>query len=141
MLQVEQQEVFKNITYGCAWVANHTIWKIGYQINVFSIPSLNWRHNETDGVSNHRPWYCLLNCLFRCSSKKTSKLCVTGLCVENSPGTGEFPTQKASNAENVSIRWRHHVWAIFYHHKPFSAQHIALTYYWILVAIWRYMAW
>ena len=42
-------------------------------------------------------------------SKKTSKLRVTGLCVGNSPGTGEFPAQKASNAENVSIWWRHHV--------------------------------
>ena len=42
-------------------------------------------------------------------SKKTSKLCVTGLCEGNSPVTGEFPTQRASNAENVSIWWRHHV--------------------------------
>ena len=40
--------------------------------------------------------------------KKTSKLRVTGLCAENSPGTGEFPAQKASNEENVSIWWRHH---------------------------------
>ena len=31
--------------------------------------------------------------------KKTSKLHVTGLCVGNSPGTGEFPAQMASNAE------------------------------------------
>ena len=36
-------------------------------------------------------------------SKKTSKLRVTGLCAGNSPVTGEFPAQKASNAENVSI--------------------------------------
>ena len=28
--------------------------------------------------------------------------------VGNSPGTGEFPAQIASNAENVSIWWRHH---------------------------------
>ena len=27
----------------------------------------------------------------------------------NSPGTGEFPAQMASNAETVSIWWRHHV--------------------------------
>ena len=47
--------------------------------------------------------------LFRHRSKKTSKLRVTGLCVGNSPGTGEFPAQMASNAENVSIWWRHHV--------------------------------
>ena len=26
----------------------------------------------------------------------------------NSPVTGEFPAQMASNAENVSIWWRHH---------------------------------
>ena len=41
-------------------------------------------------------------------SKKTSKLRVTGLCEENSPVTGEIPAQRASNAENVSIWWRHH---------------------------------
>ena len=45
----------------------------------------------------------LLNRLFRRRSKKTSKLRVTGLCAGNSPGTGEFPAQMASNAENVSI--------------------------------------
>ena len=41
-------------------------------------------------------------------SKKTSKLWVTGLCEGNSPVTGEFPAQRASNAENVSIWCRHH---------------------------------
>ena len=38
-------------------------------------------------------------------SKKTSKICVTGLCVGNSPVTGEFPAQRSSIAENVSIWW------------------------------------
>ena len=33
---------------------------------------------------------------------------VTGLCEGNSPVTGEFPAQRASNAENVSIWWCHH---------------------------------
>ena len=42
-------------------------------------------------------------------SKKTPKLRVTGLCEGNSPVTGEFPAQRACNAENVSIWWRHHV--------------------------------
>ena len=51
----------------------------------------------------------LLNRLFRRRSKKTSKLRFTGLCVGNSPETGEFPAQMASNAKNVSIWWRHHV--------------------------------
>ena len=71
--------------------------------------SLLWRHNGRGSVSNHQPRDCLLNRLFRRRSKKTSKLRVTGLCVGNSPGTGEFPAQMASNAENVSIWWRHHV--------------------------------
>ena len=39
---------------------------------------------------------------------KKTKLRVTGLYAGNSPGTGEFPAQMASNAENVSIWWRHH---------------------------------
>ena len=42
-------------------------------------------------------------------SKKISKLRVTGLCKRNSPVTGEFAAQRASNAENFSIWWRHHV--------------------------------
>ena len=70
--------------------------------------SLRWHHNERDSVSNHQPHDCLLNRLFRHRSKKTLKLRVTGLCVGNSPGTGEFPTQMASYAENISIWWRHH---------------------------------
>ena len=70
--------------------------------------ALRWRHNERDCVSNHQPYGCLLNRLFRRRSKKTSKLRLTGLCAGNSPGTGEFPAQMASNAENVSIWWRHH---------------------------------
>ena len=66
-----------------------------------------WRHYGRDSVSNHQPRDCLFNRLFRRRSKKTSRLRVTGLCVGNSPGTGEFPAQMASNAENVFI-WRHH---------------------------------
>ena len=55
------------------------------------ISTLQWRHNEHDGVSNHQPHDCLLNRLFRRRSNKTSKLCVTGLCggmPVNSPHKG-----------------------------------------------------
>ena len=72
------------------------------------LTSLQWRHNGRDSVSNHQPHDCLLNRLFRHRSNKTSKLRVAGLCAGNSPGTGEFPAQMASNAENISIWWRHH---------------------------------
>ena len=56
-----------------------------------------------------RGFDCLLNRLFRRRSEETSKLRLTGLRERNSPVTGEFPAQRASNAENVSIWWRHHV--------------------------------
>ena len=70
--------------------------------------TLQWRHNELDGVSNDQRFDCLHSRLFRRRSKKTSKLRVTGLREGNSPVTREFPAQRASNAENVSIWWRHH---------------------------------
>ena len=76
------------------------------RLGEIAVLTLQWRHKwQRDFVSNH---HCLLNRLFRRKSKKTSRLRVTGLCVGNSPVTGEFPTQRASNAENVSIWWRHH---------------------------------
>ena len=65
--------------------------------------SLRWRHNERDGVSNHQPHNCLFKRLFRHRWKETSKLCVTGLCAGNSPVTGVFLAQRASNAENDSF--------------------------------------
>ena len=82
-----------------------------FSINKYSTHSLHWRHKECDGVSNHQPHDCLLNRLFS-KPKKISKLRVTGLCVGKSPVTGEFPSQMASNAANVSILWRHHVFSI-----------------------------
>ena len=76
---------------------------------VKSMIPLQWRHNGRDCVSNHQPHDCLLKRLIRRSSKQTSKLRVTGLWVGNSPGTAECPAQRASNAENASIWWWHHV--------------------------------
>ena len=70
--------------------------------------TLRWCHNGHDSVSNHQPHTCFLNRLFRLRSKKTSKLHVTGLCVGNSLEASEFPAQMASNAESVSIWWRHY---------------------------------
>ena len=82
-----------------------------YNFSPFSITV--WCHNGRDGVLNHQPHDCLLNRLFRRISKKTSKLRVTGICAGNSPVTDEFPAHMASNAENVSIWWRHHAINIY----------------------------
>ena len=90
---------------------------IDYKNNSFSYISLQWHHDEHDGVSNHHCLDCLLNRLFRRRSMKTSRLHVTGLCVCDcvcvggggggggggrgggvlgvfvSPSSGEFPAQ------------------------------------------------
>ena len=63
---------------------------------------------STMASQNYQPHNCLFNRLFRRRSKKTSMPRVTGLCEGNSPVTGEFPTQRASNTENVSIWWHYH---------------------------------
>ena len=69
---------------------------------------LEWRHNGSDGVSNHQPHDCSFYRLFRLRWKKTSMLRITGLCEGDLPVTGDFPAQRASNAKNDSIWWRHH---------------------------------
>ena len=97
------------------WFNCISVITLNYNVDVpVSDISLQWRHNEHDGVSNHQPRECLIERLFRRRSKKTSELRVIGLCARKSPGTGEFSAQMASNAENVSIWWRHHVGGKFY---------------------------
>ena len=59
----------------------------------------------------------------RRKSKKTSKLRLTGLYEGNSPVTGEFPAQRVSNAENVSIWWRRHGEILF--HGTFKGFHVS----------------
>ena len=87
----------------------YKVWFIRwYHVKWWSRSLDQWRHNERDGVSNHRRLDRLLSRLFRCRSKNTSKLRVTGLCEGISPVTGGFTPQRISNAENVSIWWRHH---------------------------------
>ena len=46
------------------------------------------------GVSHHRRLGCLPNCLFGHRSKKTSKICVTGICERNSTGNRWIPFTK-----------------------------------------------
>ena len=94
--------------------ASHCLDKLNVYVskNIYCFIQLHYRGvimGATYGVPNYQPHDCLLNRLFRHRSKKTSKLHVTGLCAGNSPMTGEFPAQMVSNAENVSIWWRHHV--------------------------------
>ena len=118
-------------TFAVDWDTRHGNWAAPCYFNGASpTGSARWgyclqRHLACEGlygVSNHQPHNCLHNGLFRPRSKKTSKPRVTGLCEGNSPMTGEFPAQRASNAENVFIWWRHHE-----HHQLTSMLHVVKT--------------
>ena len=65
------------------------------QETIISSP-LQWRYNERDGVSNPHRLDCILNRL-----------------------TVDFPAQRASKAEKVSIWWRHHVTLTDWDISPF----------------------
>ena len=101
----------------CGWVkdaSDYISWNIWIHVsamvrryNKMEQWSLQWHHNECDGVWSHRCLDCFPNRLFWRRSKKTSKLHVTGFCEVNPQVTGGLSSQRASNAANVSIWWRH----------------------------------
>ena len=88
----------------CVILSNNAPYKLHLRPD---LNTLQWLHNERDGVSNHHPHNYLINRLFRRRLKNTSKLRVTDFCAGNSSVTGEFPAQRASSAEYGSIWWRH----------------------------------
>ena len=90
----------------------HPLWR--HQMETFSATLVRGIHRSPVNFPNEGWWrgalfffYLHLNKRlirwFRHRSKKISKLRVTGLCADNSPLTGVFPTQKASNAEMFSF--------------------------------------
>ena len=67
---------------------------------------LRWRHNEPDGISNHRRPDCLLNRLFMRRLKETSKLCEGNL-----PWPVNFPhkgpvTREMFPLDNVIMKYQ-----------------------------------
>ena len=75
-------KLFNNVCRGDRIFCLQTIWQR------WVLPGTSqWRHNESDGVSNHQPHDRLPNRLFRRRWKKTSKPRVAGLCGGNSPVT------------------------------------------------------
>ena len=68
---------------------------------------LQWRHNERNGVSNHRCLGCLLDRLFRRRSRR--HLSSTSMAfVKEITDNRWILSQRPSNAENGSNWWRHH---------------------------------
>ena len=68
------------------------------------------------------------------AQRKISKLRVTGFCDGNPPVIGGFPKQRASNAENDFIWWRHHDVPFLASNRTTALNHVAhkvdLSYIW-----------
>ena len=85
------------------WHRDAHIWRVFYV--------LQWRHNERNGVSNHRRLHCLPIGWFKTVVYSTH-IKESSEASRHRPLWGEFtghrwiPLTKASNAENVSIWWR-----------------------------------
>ena len=69
--------------------------------------TLLWRPIGRNGVSNHQPCDCLPNRLFRRRLNKHQSSASWSLWGEFT-GDRWIPRTKVSNAENVSIWWRHY---------------------------------
>ena len=91
----------------------HGVWSYEIEVDQHVSITSQWRHNGRDSVSNHQPHGCLLIRLFRRRSKKTSKLCVTGLCAGNSPGPVNSPRKGPVMRKMVpfdDVIMKHHNW-------------------------------
>ena len=107
------QYLWDVITCLCPWcllLAHNSSYARIYSMFCFS------SHTTVTSHWNHQ-LYCLFNRLFRCTSNKTSKLRVTGLCEGNPQVTGWFPSQ------NGSI-WRRHLDIL--HHTPATRAPISI---------------
>ena len=63
---------------------------------------------DHDGVSNHQPHGCFTQPFIQTQIKENIKAPRHWPLCGEFTGAGEFPEQRASYAENVSIWWRHH---------------------------------
>ena len=81
--------------------------------------TLQWRHNLSDGVSNHIVSIVYSTVCLDSDQRNHQGSATLAICEGNSPVTGEFPLQRASNVENASIWWRHHEPSEYITYPPF----------------------
>ena len=67
--------------------------------------SNEWQHRIEEVVE---VWYRNGKQLVQASNEENNKLSITDPCEGNPPVTGGFPSQRASNADNVSLSLGHH---------------------------------
>ena len=97
----KSKHIFQHI---CEWHDRLTTWNLGLEV-----PTVCRIHYNDVIMSAMAARITSLTIVYSIvysgADQKNSKFHVTGLCVGNSPITGEFPAQRASNAENVAITY------------------------------------
>ena len=73
-------------------------------MGTFASFSIQWRHNEREGVSNHQPYDCLLNRLFRRRSKKITKFSFDDVIMWHRVGTASWIFGKNINHISSPVR-------------------------------------
>ena len=104
MIKSWRQMIYNH--YICTVVVDYVDFSDGDSIAV--VTTWLWRHNESDGVPIAGVSMVCPTICSGADESYTSKLRVTGLSEGNPSVTSGFPSQRDSNAENVSVWWRHH---------------------------------
>ena len=104
-------EVFTYEKHGFQLWAQHHLWN-----------ALQWRHNERDGVSNHRAHHSLLTVYSGADQRKHQSSASLAFV------RGIHRSPMASNEENVSIWWRHHELNIICEIVSGDVQNVLLIY-------------
>ena len=105
------------------------------QASHFHLINITARHNERNSAANHRRLDYLLNRLFRCRSKKTSKLHGIGLSEGNLPVTSEFldsSYHQAISKHGIDYTWHGVDGSLF------SANRAPSQYKDRLIYVWRF---
>ena len=107
--------------------------------HLITLRLITLRHNERDGLTNHRRLHRLLNCLLRCRSKKTSKLRVTGLCEGNPPVTYWWNFKINFRKGWAPIWWAVEIWSQNLLNIIFQAGHLIflMSHYFLFFSLWN----
>ena len=104
------------------WLHRQTFGINVYPSGTLTVSPLLWRHNGDECVSNSSLTIVYSTVYSGADQRKHQSSASLAFV----PVSGEFPAQMVSNAENVSIWWRHHArhgdvmkWKRFQHYGPF----------------------
>ena len=136
----------KLLIFDLMFTPSFKVWAQSMRDDITSSP-IGWAHTQNDpcitmvsqehrGVSNHWQFICYFNNLFKLTSQKTSKLCITGPLWWESTITGGFLSQRASNMESISILWCQHVGDSWVHFTIDKSTFMEISIIWLSYKLW-----